>query len=93
MLKTLKKVTFKKVNMFQQLSDAHGYDRGCRELITWCADPRAFNAAFEDNLIIALQEVVNASSKDGFDKQLAVTLINSCHARRKLLSKRSAGKF
>uniref|UniRef100_A0A9J2P3N4 Zmiz1 N-terminal tetratricopeptide repeat domain-containing protein n=1 Tax=Ascaris lumbricoides TaxID=6252 RepID=A0A9J2P3N4_ASCLU len=78
------------ISITKQLSDVRGYDHGCRELIAWCADPRAFNAAFEDNLLSALQEVVKLSSKNGFDRQLAIALIDACHSHRKLLSKRSA---
>ncbi|VDK45650.1 unnamed protein product [Anisakis simplex] len=79
------------VSLRKQLNDIRGYDRGCRELIAWCDDPRAFNAAFEENLLAALQEVVKVSSNDGFDRQLAIALITSCHSHRKLLSKESAG--
>uniref|UniRef100_F1LG95 Zinc finger MIZ domain-containing protein 1 n=1 Tax=Ascaris suum TaxID=6253 RepID=F1LG95_ASCSU len=81
------------ISITKQLSDVRGYDHGCRELIAWCADPRAFNAAFEDNLLSALQEVVKLSSKNGFDRQLAIALIDACHSHRKLLSKRSAGNW
>ncbi|CAJ0579552.1 unnamed protein product, partial [Mesorhabditis spiculigera] len=73
-----------------QLTDAAGFMTGCRELISWCNDPRAFNAHFENHLLDALQAVYDNASKEGFSTELGAQLVALCHQQRKHLSKEAA---
>ncbi|CAD6191951.1 unnamed protein product [Caenorhabditis auriculariae] len=77
----------------QSLTDPLTFASSCVELTKWCSDPRAFTAAFEDNLIAALQIAMENGVKENFDFNLAHQLISACFSHRKLLSKPSANRI
>ncbi|CAJ0936923.1 unnamed protein product, partial [Mesorhabditis belari] len=77
----------------QSLGDVNAFQGGCRELIQWCSDPRAFTAHFEANLLNALQAVVDNAAKEGFSSDLASELVALCHHHRRHLSKNASTRI
>ncbi|CAH1246868.1 ZMIZ1 [Branchiostoma lanceolatum] len=76
----------------QQLSSPQGFQNAARELLEWCADPRAFQRPFEQSLIGCLTVVSRVAAQQGYDLDLGYRLLAVCAAHRDKFSPKSAGK-
>ncbi|XP_078576239.1 zinc finger MIZ domain-containing protein 1-like isoform X4 [Branchiostoma floridae x Branchiostoma japonicum] len=74
----------------QQLSTPQGFQNAARELLEWCADPRAFQRPFEQSLIGCLTVVSRVAAQQGYDLDLGYRLLAVCAAHRDKFSPKSA---
>ncbi|KAJ8318286.1 hypothetical protein KUTeg_003377 [Tegillarca granosa] len=77
----------------QHLATPSGFQNAARELLEWCSDLRAFQRAFEENLMSCLTVVSRVSAQPGFDLDLGYRLLAVCAAHRDKLTAKSAGKI
>ncbi|XP_015920407.1 zinc finger MIZ domain-containing protein 1 isoform X3 [Parasteatoda tepidariorum] len=74
----------------EALSSPSAFQGAARELLEWCGDPRAFQNAFEQNLIGCLTVISQVSQQPGFDLDLGYRLLAVCAAQREKFSPKSA---
>ncbi|XP_038060556.1 zinc finger MIZ domain-containing protein 1-like [Patiria miniata] len=74
----------------QQLSHPSTFTTAARELLEWCADPRAFQRSFEPGLIGCLTIVSRVAAQNGYDLDLGYRLLAVCAAHRDKFTPKSA---
>ncbi|GAB6028485.1 Zinc finger MIZ domain-containing protein 1, variant 3 [Chamberlinius hualienensis] len=77
----------------QALATTNGFQSAARELLEWCGDTRAFQKAFELNLIGCLTVVSQVAHQQGFDLELGYRLLAICAAHRDKFTPKSAVEF